>query len=84
LAKIDTSFNSQTNNNIMFNSQMNQSNFANSVLNSSIKTNYKNNNFILLQSPRNIYNNYNNEEKNISERIQNEEPIAKIVRKFLI
>ena len=66
----------------MFNSQMNQSNFANSVLNSSIKTNYKNNNFILLQSPRNIYNNYNNEEKNISERIQNEDATAKIVRKF--
>ena len=46
----------------------NQSNFANSALNSSIKTNYKNSNLILMQSPRNIYNNYNNEEKNSSEK----------------
>jgi hypothetical protein len=60
---------------------MNQSNLANSALNSSIKTNSKNNNFILLQSPRNIYNNYNIEDKNISEIIQNEDPTAKIVRK---
>ena len=66
-----------------FNSQMNQSNFANSALNSSIKTNSKNNNFILLQSPRNIYNNHYNsniEEKNNSDIIQNDDPTAKIVR----
>ena len=84
LAKIETSFNSQINNNLVFNSQLNQSNLVNSALNSSIKTNSKNNNFLLLQSPRNIYNNYNIEDKNSSEIIKNEDITAKIVRKKLI
>ena len=82
---METNSESKTNTNIVFNSQMSQSNLYNSALNSSMKTTHQknSNNFSLLQTPRNIYNNYINEEKNISERNQNEETPRKITEEEL-
>ena len=81
ILQIDTSVNNPVNNNLNlnFNSQLNQSNPARS---STIKSNpnINMNNINLLQSPKNIYKNFNFEEKNISEQNQSKEIDKKIVR----
>ena len=81
ILQIDTSVNNPVNNNLNlnFNSQLNQSN---PVRSSTIKSNpnINMNNINLLQSPKNIYKNFNFEEKNFSEHNQSKEIDKKIVR----
>ena len=81
IIQIDTSTNNQINNNLNINSQLNQSN---QNRNSSIKSsqNININNINLLQSPKNIYKNFNFEEKNLSEQNQSKDNDKKIVSKI--
>ena len=79
ILQIESSYQNQTNNNIIVNSQISQTNIL-SVRNSTIKSNCNLNNLNLLQSPKNIYKNFNFEENNLSEKILSEENHRKIVR----
>ena len=79
ILQIETSFNSRINSNIIINSQINQTNIYNSIKNSTIKSDRNTNNLNLFQIPKNIYKNYNFEEKS-QEKIQIEESQGKIVR----
>ena len=86
--QIETNYNNQINNNIVINNQINCSNIYGSASNSAIKSEYNNNinninNINLFQSPKNIYNN-DNQDKNLPEKNQNEETALKIVSKYFI